>query len=582
MIRLVRSACFVATCLWAYAASAQTIYPLDRADILAGSKFDFKVEFPGAPEQSAVKVLINGKDAAEVLGKPATFTVKEDGLDHSAYWIRDVSVATTGAMKIEAVAGENASSVSWNVYPTPAVRKAKNVILFIGDGMSVAHRTAARILSKGLKEGKYGGDLAIDDMPNMALISTSGTDSVVTDSANSMSAYTTGHKTCTNALGVYCARNTSTLDHPKVETIGELVKRRGNMALGVVTTTEIEDATPAGIVAHTRRRLDFNEIVDMFYGVQPEVMLGGGTPNFWPKSKEGSKRNDETDYIAKFKDAGYTYASNATELKAAAAAPETKKLLGLFNNGNIDGALDRRILKKGTVGRYPDQPDLVDQTKIALQLLSKSDNGFMLMVESGRIDKYTHSLDWERAVFDTIMLDNAVQAAKDWVGTRNDTLIIVVPDHAHPVSIIGTYDDERPGTTLRDKLGIYNDSKFTNYPAPDAEGYPSTVDVSRRLAFAYGAYPDHCTTGKPSLAGENRPTQPNPDKTAMIANEQTCTVAGAARFTGNLPFMASSGVHAADDVILTAMGPGAELFRGRMDNTAVFRVMATALALGGR
>ena len=582
MICLARHALFAAVCLLPVTAVAQTIYPIDRADVLTGAKFDFKVEFPGAPEQSAVKVLINGRDAADVLGKPATFAVKEDGLDHSAYWIRDVSVAAAGPMKIEATAGDKSATVSWNVYATPAARKAKNVILFIGDGMSVAHRTAARILSKGLKEGKYGGDLAIDDMPNMALISTSGTDSVVTDSANSMSAYTTGHKSCVNALGVYCARNKSTLDHPKVETIGELVKRRGNMALGVVTTTEIEDATPAGIVAHTRRRLDFNEIVGMFYGVQPEVMLGGGTPNFWPKSKEGSKRNDETDYIAKFKEAGYTHVSNATELKAAAASPDTKKLLGLFNNGNLDGALDRRILKKGTVSRYPDQPDLVDQTKIALQLLAKSETGFMLMVESGRIDKYTHSMDWERAVFDTIMLDNAVQAAKDWAGTRNDTLIIVVPDHAHPVSIIGTYDDDRPGTSLRDKLGIYNQSVFTNYPAPDAEGYPSTVDVSRRLAFAYGAYPDHCTNGKPSLAGENRPTEPNTLKTAMVANEQTCAAPGAARFTGNLPFMAASGIHAADDVILTAMGPGAELFRGRMDNTAVFRVMATALALGAK
>jgi alkaline phosphatase len=582
MVRLIHRMMLTGMLLFSCAAAttAQTIYPLDRADILSGSKFDFKVEFPGVLEVGAIKVTINGRDAAEVLGKPATFIAKEDGLEHSAYWIRDVSIAMAGLMTIVAEAGDKSARVTWSIYPTPSERNAKNVILFIGDGMSIAHRTAARVLSKGIKEGKYGGDLAIDDMPHMALISTSGSDAIITDSANSMSAYTTGHKSCTNALGVYCALNKSSLDHPKVETVGELVKRRARMALGVVTTTEIEDATPAGIVAHTRRRLDFNDIVGMFYSVQPEVMLGGGTPHFWPKSKEGSKRTDEIDYIAKFKDAGYVYASTATELMAAGADPATSKILGLFNNGNLDGALDRRILKKGTVSRYPDQPDLVDQTKIALQLLSKSDNGFMLMVESGRIDKYTHSLDWERAVFDTIMLDNAVQAAKDWAANRNDTLIIVVPDHAHPVSIVGTYDDDRPGMTLRDKLGIYNQSKFPNYPVSDVDGYPSTVDVSRRLAFVYGAYPDHCTSGKPSVAGENRPTEPNATKTAMIANEQTCTAPGAARFTGNLPFTASSGVHAADDVLLTAMGPGAELFRGRMDNTAVFRVIATALALG--
>src|SRR5204863_750038 len=96
-------------------------------------------------------------------------------------------------------------------------RRARNVILFIGDGLSVAHRTAARVLSKGLVQGRYGGELAIDDMPHMALVSTSCTDSIVTDSANSMSAYTTGHKSCVNAMGVYCARNKSNLDHPRVE-----------------------------------------------------------------------------------------------------------------------------------------------------------------------------------------------------------------------------------------------------------------------------------------------------------------------------------------------------------------------------
>ena len=86
------------------------------------------------------------------------------------------------------------------MFDTPPAT-ARNVILFIGDGMSIAHRTAARILSKGMVEGRYGGELAIDDMPHMALVSTSAPDAVITDSANSMSAYTTGHKSCTNALG---------------------------------------------------------------------------------------------------------------------------------------------------------------------------------------------------------------------------------------------------------------------------------------------------------------------------------------------------------------------------------------------
>ena len=108
-------------------------------------------------------------------------------------------------------------------------------------------------------------------------------------------------------MGVYCARNKSNLDHPRVETIAELVKRTRGMAVGVVTNTEIEDATPAAMVAHNRLRADYNNIVKDFFAVQPDVIMGGGTPNFLPKSTAGSKRNDEDDYIKKFQDAGYAF-----------------------------------------------------------------------------------------------------------------------------------------------------------------------------------------------------------------------------------------------------------------------------------
>jgi alkaline phosphatase len=562
------------------AASAQTIYPLNRAEILTGARFDLKVEFPGAPPAATIHVTINGVDASSVAGKAASVIEHEDGGDWSAYWIRDTALSKPGKYVVEAtVDGGSAARVTWEVFDTPPAT-AKNVILFIGDGMTIAHRTAARILSKGLVEGRYGGDLAIDDMPHMALVSTSGSDAVVTDSANSMSAYTTGHKSCVNALGVYCARNRNSLEHPRVETIAELTKRLRGLAIGVVTNTEIEDATPAGMVAHTRRRADFDDIVKMFYAAQPEVIMGGGSVNFLPKSA-GGKRADDVNYVTKFADAGYRYVTTKTELEAARKAATTPgKLLGLFNTGNIDGALDRFFLKKGTVDKFPDQPDLTDQVSAALDVLSMNDRGFVLMVESGRIDKYSHSLDWERSVYDTIMLDNAVKVAKTFASRRNDTLVIVVADHAHPTAIVGTYDDDRPGQHLRDKLGIYNESKVPNYPAPNADGYPDRVDVSRRLAFVFGAFPDYCDTGHPHLEGENVPALSGPDHTYAIANEENCKQPGALRRTGNLPFPVTAGVHAADDVVLTAMGPGAEQFRGRIDNTRVFRIMATALGLG--
>lgn len=561
-------------------ATAQTIYPLNRAEILEGSRFDFKVEFPNAPASADVKVTINGKPVADAFGREAQFVQNEEGQKHSALWLRGAQLPA-GHYVIEATQGSEKAAVNWTVYATPE-RKAKNVILFVGDGLSVAHRTAARILSKGWEQGLYGGELAIDDMPNMALISTSGTDSIVTDSANSASAYTTGHKSCVNALGIYCAKNALTLDHPKVETISEVIKRRrAGMAIGVVTNSEIEDATPASMVAHTRRRSDYNDIVKMFFDVQPDVIMGGGSPNFLPKATPGTKRTDDLDFIAKFKEAGYALATTKTEMNAAVAGG-SRKLLGLYNTSNIDGAFDLRLAKKGSISKFPDQPDVVEQTKAAIEMLKGAQDGFFLMVESARIDKYSHSLDWERAVFDTIMLDNAVKVAKDFAGDRNDTLIIVVPDHAHPISIIGTYDDDRPGQLLRDKLGTYADSLPPNYGPRDADGYPTKVDTSRRLAVAFGSYPDTCDTGKPFMDGERVPAVKGPDGKINVANEKDCTGPLATRKQGNLPFDANSGVHSGDDVLLTAMGPGAERFRGHKPNVFVFRVMAEALALGGK
>ncbi len=150
---------------------------------------------------------VNGRDAAQVFGKAATVERNEEGLGHTAYWIRGVHTRAAGHLRGDG--GRRRTSrrrSNGRCSPRPA-RRARNVILFIGDGLSMAHRTAARMLSKGMVEGRYGGELAIDDMPHMALVSTSGTDFIVTDQANSMTAYTTGHKSCVNAMGVYCAHN---------------------------------------------------------------------------------------------------------------------------------------------------------------------------------------------------------------------------------------------------------------------------------------------------------------------------------------------------------------------------------------
>ena len=560
-------------------ASAVTVFPIDRAEILVGSKFDFKVEFDGVLDESQMKVTINGKDYRQFMA-PASYLRNEDGKDYSSLILRDAQMKTPGTYTLVATDGNKTQTVKWDVYSTPKKPVAKNVILFVGDGLSVAHRTAARILSKGVVEGKALGKLAMDDMPHMALVSTAGTDSIITDSANAAHAYTTGHKSCVNALGVYCSRSVKTLDHPKVETITDLVKRMKGMAVGVITNSEIEDATPAAMVGHTRRRADFNDIVKMFYESAPEVIMGGGSPNFLPKSTLGSKRADETDYLDAFQKKGYQLATTAREMKAMAS--ETTRMLGLFNTGNIDGVLDRKFLKKGTVDKFPDQPDLTEQLDAALTILSKNKNGFVLMVESARVDKYSHSMDWERAVFDTIMFDNAIKNAKDWAekqGKRNDTLIMVVADHAHPMSLIGTVDDNLPGTEMREKVGIYAAAGYPNYSVPNAEGYPENVNVSKRLRLVFGAHPDYYETFRPFMDGENVPAVKSAAG-GFSANERYKEIPGAVFMPGNLPKSANNGIHSGDDIILTATGPGAERVRGHMENTDVFRVMVEALALG--
>lgn len=558
-------------------ALAQAIYPADRAEILAGSRFDFKVEFANVPVEGDVTVTINGRSPAEVFGKAAAFVVNEDNWGRSALWLRDVELPKAGRYVVEANAPGGRITANWEVFSAKP-RVAKNVILFIGDGMSVAHRTAARMLSKQIENGHYSGQLAMDDMAHMALVSTSALDSIVTDSASSMSAYSTGHKTCGGAMGVYCASNKSQFEHPRVETLAELVKRYLGLAVGIVTTTEVVDATPAAVVAHTVSRTTRNEIAGMLFDAAPDVLMGGGRAFFEPASVKGSKRQDEIDYIARFRERGYGYAMTASEMANKARDPSVSRLLGLFHPSNMDGVLDRRITKGGSVKAYPDQPDLPDMVRSAIDVLSRKPEGFMLMVESGRIDQFSHALDWERAVYETILLDNAVKTAKDWAGARNDTLIIVVADHGHPVSIIGTVDDARPGTRLSDKMALY-DAKFPNYPPPDSEGYPASVDVSKRLAFIFGGAPEHCTTGKP-MSNPDWPTQPAKDGKTYVANEKLCG-GGATRILGNLPSMIAGGVHAADDVILTADGPGSDQFRGHMENTRVFRAIATALGLAG-
>lgn len=561
---------------------AAGIYPLDRATILAGSPFDFKAEFAGTVKPEDVKVTVNGQDYKSVFGKEVQFIASEKGKDDkdlgSAVLLRGLTLAVPGTYKVDVSAGGQTRSVTWDVFGTAAAPKAKNIIFLLGDGLTVANRTGARIMSKGMTEGKANGRLAMDDLDHMAFIGTSSTDAIATDSANTMSAYMTGHKTAVNALGVYADRTPSSLDDPKVETIAEALRRTSKKSIGVVSTAEIEDATPAAVVSHTRKRSDKAEIVGMFYDVKPEIILGGGSAYFLPKSTTGSKRKDDKDYIQLFKDAGYALATDKDSL-AAANGTNTGKILGLFHTGNMDVALDRNLLKKGTVAKFPNQPGLVDMTKTALDQLSKNPEGFFLMVEGASIDKMSHAQDGERSLYETIEFDKAVAVARDFAKTHPDTLIVVTGDHTHSMSVIGTIDDSKPGTDMREKVGIYADAGFPNYEDKDGDGYPDKIDPSKRLAVVYGNYPDHYETFSPKLDGPYEPAIQN-EKKEYVANPAYKDIPGAVFVQGNIPRNNDSTAHAVDDIVLQATGPGAEGFKGYMEESDVYRVLADTFALG--
>ncbi len=560
-------------------ASAAQIYPVDQARFMTNARFDFKVELDSAMARKDVTVQINGEDYSKTLSGKEVWVEKEDGVHGAALMVRDVEIKKPGRYTVTVKSAEGEQTAHWDIYSTPEKPVAKNVILLIADGLSVGHRTAARILSKGVTNGMYNAPLAMDDMPHMALLGTSSVDTIAADSANTASAYMTGHKSSVNALGVYADRTKASQDDPKQETIAEIIRRKTDMAVGVVSDAEIEDATPASVVSHTRRRNDKADIVGMFYNVKPEVVLGGGSAYFLPKETPGSKRKDSVNYIEKFSEAGYHLVTDRTALNQVVTGETPDRLLGLFHTGNMDGWIDRHQWKGNTVKKFPNQPDLTESFDAAVKVLEKNDKGFFLMLEAGLVDKYSHPLDWTRSVADTIAFDKVVERAKAYCEKNPDTLLIVTGDHTHSISVAGTVDDNKPGKDMREKVGVYADAGYPNYEDKDKDGFPDNFQPSKRLAVFFGAHPDYYETYRSFPDATFTPAVKD-EKGNYVANAQYKDVEGAHFVEGNLPRNESQGVHTVDDLVVTAQGPNADKIRGFMNSTEVFRVMAEALALG--
>ncbi len=546
------------------------VLPIDNAKFLQGQKFDFAIEVKNGSSDMDVKV--NGQDAAKFFGKDASRTMEGTT---AIYRIDDVSFKKAGNIDIEVKDGSQERKANYVVTNEKAKKTAKNVILFVGDGMSLQAREIARILSKGITEGKYNDLLNMEKLDNMAIITTSGYDSIVTDSANSASAYATGHKSVVNAMGVYENCTKDPLDDPKVENIIELAKRIRGMATGIVSTANITDATPAAMLTHTCRRSEQNYIAtDMLNDKhRPDVIMGGGSRHFLPMSTPGSKRKDNVDVIKSFEDLGYTFSGTKTELENTPKSED--KILGLYQLDNMNVYIDREVTKNPSVLKsFNDQPGLVEMTEKAIDTLSKNPNGFFLMVEGACIDKQLHVLDWQRAAYDNIEMDKAIGAAEKFAAKNNDTLIVVVADHAHGASITGTYH-ELDGKTGREGVRCYQDAKWPTFQDADGDGYPDNPDPSITLAVQFANHPDYNENYRfkdvptvPSIMGKDGKAITNPQIKGELLR-------------GNIPTSDDQEVHSADDIILNAGGPGSEYFKGVMDNTEVFFGMVRALGLDG-
>ncbi len=443
----------------------------------------------------------------------------------------------------------------------------QNVIFFLGDGMGITTTTAARIYKVG-----EDGDLTMDTLPETAFVRTYSNNAQVTDSAPSMAAYMTGVKMNNEVISM--SPETSAFDlktgaaylngadnacpsagnGKPVTTLLELAKSKG-WATGAVTTTRITHATPAATYAHICHRDAENAIAaqavpggtgyNTALGDGVDVLLGGGRQFFLPTTA-GGKRTDGRDLTAELKAKGYTYVKNKAEFDAASAT-STSKLVGLFTNSHMSYDIDRDPSA---------EPSLADMTSKAIDVLSKNNRGFFLMVEGGRIDHALHETTAKKALQDTVAFDDAIKAAIDKMQAKDpglkNTLIVVTADHDHTLVLNGYA--ARTGPTTATNPGVLGLLKnFVNGAlSTDAGGNPFTI-----IGFGNG---------------ENRVATRTALTDAQVADKNYHQEAA-------IPMPAGSETHGGTDVFLGAIGRGADKFTGVITNTEVFNLIRQSVGL---
>jgi len=459
-------------------------------------------------------------------------------------------------------AGQNAVDSSEKIIPKKGT--ARNIILFIGDGMGISTVTAARILD-GQMRGESGEEnsLSFEKFPYVALSKTYSVDEQTPDSAPTMTAMVTGVKT--NA-GILSLNQNAVRDDYKtakgneLTTILELAEKNGK-STGVVSTARITHATPAACYAHEPER-DWEDDSELtpdavaakfpdiarrlieFPGNGIEVALGGGRQHFLPVTvadpeypeKKGQRkdgRNLTTEWTSKDPHSAYVW--NEKQFQAIDPT-KVDHVLGLFEYSHMEYEYDRKNDKAG-------EPSLSEMTAKAIDILSRNPKGYFLHIEGGRIDHGHHENNAYRALTDTIEFAKAVHVALQKVNPA-DTLIIVTADHSH-VFTIGGFNVR--GNDILGKVMIKDGKNILM--AKDTNGKPYTT-----LSYANGpGYKG--SPGRPDLTNVNT-TDPN------YVQETT------------VPLLDET--HSAEDVPIYATGPCAYLFHGVQEQNYVFHVMLKA------
>ena len=415
---------------------------------------------------------------------------------------------------------------------------AKNVILFIGDGMGVSTVTAARIFD-GQSQGKSGEEhaLAFEEFDHLALIKTYNTNAQVPDSAGTATAILSGYKTNIGALNVppelIEARSADVCNPDALPpTLTKSAKAAGK-SVGIISTARITHATPAAMYGHAASRSleadkdmqgpfeGCDSLAAQLVESHADIVLGGGSKEFTEAQLEAFA-------------AAHHYATTKDEMMSA---PEGKTVRGLFNRTHMSFETDRGETQ---------EPSLADMTAFAIDRLSVNTEGYVMMVEAGRVDHAHHGSNAYRALRDMQALNEAVKIAKEKTG--NDTLIMVTADHSHVFTISG-YPVR--GNPILGLVKGFDPEKRVINTTLDRDGKPYTT-----------------------LGYYNGPNVREADSPALTDN-----MVQAPDFQQQTAVNLSSETHAGEDVPLYATGPGAENVHGVMEQNEIHGVIVQALGL---